>query len=495
MQPKGREFEPRTLHVQGPGAMPGPSLIEPSTVGARVTRLHRLVVLAAAALVLAVTASEALGHVRLVSSSPARAESLARPPDILRLVFSEPVQPSLTSVVLVGPRGDTVMISAPRLEARSDRHIVADVIARLEPGDYVLTWRTVSLDGHPVSGQIPFLVQASALDEVPRDPELAPPDTIAAPHAVVETPPTGFHVLSPAFVAIRWLGYLGVLGVFGAVAFMLLVLPATAAADPAWVESVQEASWRARRWGVMAALMFLLAAVARLVAQGAAVAGPVGVDIGVINAIVLESAWGRAWLIQMVSGGLLLALLTAGERRWARFGTLALLPLLAASMGAAGHALSAPWPPAVVVSAHAVHLMGAGVWLGSLFMLLVAGLPAARSSGSGTSARMTTMVSVFSPLGLACGALVVMTGVVSAAAHLGSIRAIWATDYGRVLILKLGIVAVVAGLGGYNWLRMRPGLASSREGKPLRVAGGFELAFAVLVLLVTAVLVATRPPT
>ncbi len=457
--------------------------------------VHKLVVVSAVALVLAVTASEALGHVQLVSSSPARAESLATPPDILQLVFSEPVQPSLTSVVLLGPRGDTVMISAPRLEAGSDRRILADVIVRLEAGDYVLAWRTVSLDGHPVSGHIPFLVQEPASVEISPDAELAPSDTIAPPPAIEEPPPAGFHVLSPAFVAIRWLGYLGVLGVFGAVVFLLLVLPATAAADPAWIESVQEASWRARRWGVMSALIFLMAAIARLVAQGAALAGPAGVDLEVINAIVLESPWGRAWLIQMVSGGLLLALLTTGERRWARLGALALLPLLAASMGVAGHALSAPWPPAVVVSAHAVHLMGAGVWLGSLLMVLVAGLPAARSSGSGTSARMATMVSVFSPLGLACGALVVLTGAVAAAAHLGSIRAIWETDYGRVLILKLGVVAVVAGLGGFNWLRMRPRLAASREGKSLSASGGFELAFAVLVLLVTAVLVATPPPT
>lgn len=494
MQPKGREFEPRTLHVPGPGAMPGPSRIESGPADALVKRVHSLVVGALVALMVAITASEALGHVRLVSSSPAGGESLVTQPRILQLVFSEPVQPSLTNLVLIGPRGDTVMISPPRLETGSDRRIVADVTARLASGDYVLAWRTVSLDGHPVSGRIPFTVQEPAADELSPDAVLAPADTIDPAPAIVE-PTAEFHVRSPAFVVIRWFGYLGLLGIFGAVAFLLLVLPASAVADSAWIESVQEASWRARRWGVMSALVFLLAAVARLVAQGAALAGPVGVDLEVINTIVLESPWGRAWLIQIASAGLLLAFLTVGERRWARLGAAALVPLLATSLGVAGHALTAPWPPAVVVSAHAVHLMGVGVWLGSLLMLLVAGLPAARSSGSGTSARMASMVSVFSPLGLACGALVVLTGTVAAASHLGSIRAIWESDYGRVLILKLGVVAVVAGLGGYNWLRMRPGLAASSEGRPLRVSGGFELAFAVLVLLVTAVLVATPPPT
>lgn len=498
MQPKGREFEPRTLHYSGPGALPGPLLI--SATGRRIgmSVRARVVAILALPLLLSLAATEAAAHVRLVSSAPANGAVESQMPATIRLVFSERIQLGLTTVVLLGPAGDTAAIGPLRF-GDAELEVRADVIGPGAAGTFVVVWRTVSADGHPVSGRLPFIVTAVEADTfaIAEPTEAGPPaaDPVPSPQmpAQAEAEPTGFHVRSPVFVAIRWLSYLALAGMFGATAFLAVLLPAVARRAPDWRGPDLEAAWRARRWGVLAAVGFLLAAVARLVAQGTALAGPLAVDMDVLNAIVLESAWGYAWIVQVAAGFVMAGMLAGAERRWAQLGALGMVPVIAIAMGAAGHALTTPWP-AALVAAHAGHLIAVGVWLGGLSMLLLAALPAAQSMGAGVAPRMATMVNRFSPIALTCGGIVMATGTLAAAVHLGGLSPLWESDYGQILALKLLVFAAVVGFGAWNWRRMRPSLAASPEAAPLRASGGTELAFAAIVLLVTSLLVATPPP-
>ena len=75
-----------------------------------------------------------------------------------------------------------------------------------------------------------------------------------------------------------------------------------------------------------------------------------------------------------------------------------------------------------------------------------------------------------------------------------SVSALWQSEYGRTLLLKLGILSVVAGTGAYNWLRVKPALGSIEGAVRIRRSATLELAVGVLVLVVTAVLVATPTP-
>ena len=87
-----------------------------------------------------------------------------------------------------------------------------------------------------------------------------------------------------------------------------------------------------------------------------------------------------------------------------------------------------------------------------------------------------------------------MTGAVSAWIHLETPGNVWGSSYGRVLLLKLAILSIVAATGAYNWLRVLPALGgpdgAARIGRSARI----EVAVAIVVLLVTAVLVATPTP-
>ena len=72
--------------------------------------------------------------------------------------------------------------------------------------------------------------------------------------------------------------------------------------------------------------------------------------------------------------------------------------------------------------------------------------------------------------------------------------ATWESAYGRTLLLKLALLSAVFGTGAYNWLRVRPALGSEVAAGRLRRSAALELAVGVVVLAVTAVLVATATP-
>lgn len=75
-----------------------------------------------------------------------------------------------------------------------------------------------------------------------------------------------------------------------------------------------------------------------------------------------------------------------------------------------------------------------------------------------------------------------------------ALSALWESGYGRTLLLKLALLSVVFATGAYSWLRVRPALGSTAAAGRLRRSATLELAAGVLVLAVTAVLVATPPP-
>ena len=90
--------------------------------------------------------------------------------------------------------------------------------------------------------------------------------------------------------------------------------------------------------------------------------------------------------------------------------------------------------------------------------------------------------------------IVLSTVVVSAGLRLGTISALWESTYGRTLLVRLAILVGVAGTGAYNWLRVRPRLGSEIAPKRLQRSTAMELAIGALIVIVTAVLVATPAP-
>ncbi len=143
------------------------------------------------------------------------------------------------------------------------------------------------------------------------------------------------------------------------------------------------------------------------------------------------------------------------------------------------------------------HVLFGGLWIGTFFVLVVAGVamvlrdePAQPRRG----AIVADMVNRFSPLALVSGGFVVLFGAITAWRHLHRLSALWTTPYGYALMVKLVFVAIVFGLGAWNWRQQRPTLGSEETAVAIRRSATAELSVAAIVLVVTAVLVSLPSP-
>ena len=168
-----------------------------------------------------------------------------------------------------------------------------------------------------------------------------------------------------------------------------------------------------------------------------------------------------------------------------------------AAVGVVAGSLRAAFVGKWVSLVNPIHVLAAGLWIGTLFVLVVAGfglLLTHEPTRARRGAIAADMVNGFSPLALSMGGVVVLFGVITAWRHLHRLDALWTTPYGYALIVKLIFVAMVFGLGAWNWRRQRPSLGSEPAASSIRRSATAELAVAAVVLLVTSIVVSLPSP-
>ncbi|MFI7419867.1 copper resistance protein CopC [Nonomuraea sp. NPDC049684] len=116
----------------------------------------RLAVLVCAALLALLPSTAALAHDTLKSSSPAKNAQVSAI-ERIELEFNAHVQ--FPFVVLHDAAGKAVEVGKPRVDGPK---VAADVPRQPAPGSYVIAWRVVSSDGHPIEGEIPFVMKGSS---------------------------------------------------------------------------------------------------------------------------------------------------------------------------------------------------------------------------------------------------------------------------------------------------------------------------------------------
>jgi putative copper export protein/methionine-rich copper-binding protein CopC len=448
-----------------------------------------------------------LAHQWLRASAPADGETLDRVPEEIRLTFSERVRLDFTSVEVVGPEGPLVL--APLRTATDDeRVLVAPVEGGWHPGDFTLRWSTVGADGHRTDGTLSFVVEEDAdglpepepeapdIDD-PDDVEAAPPPVHHDPRVFPETPEFGAE--SPAYAAIRGLLFVALLALLGAVTLRWAVLPAAAQRAAGQVGPLTgPVGLGAARLGLAAAAALFVAALARLWAQTASIFGPgEALNPERLAAALSFQPWGTGWWLQ--AGAALVAtvgfaLVLQGIRAGWAVAVLAALTA-AATPALSGHAVASPGLAWLAVPADALHVIAAGGWVGGLLALVVIGLPATlRLEPGRRGSAAAALVQGFSPVALVLAGILMVTGVFAAWIHLGDVTALWTSAYGRTLLLKLAIFSGVFLVGAYNFLRVRPALGDEAGPRRLRRSATVELILALLVIAVTAVLVAIPPP-
>jgi copper transport protein len=401
----------------------------------------------AVALLIIAAGQQASAHSGLRFSSPLSGATLGATPARIHLTFAERPEPTLATIRVVDTKGAAFQVDKP--EAVADDPLSLFVRVRpLDRGVYTVYWRVVSaVDGHVSAGAFVFGV-------------LMAPTAVAAPEAETNA--------SPIEAVARSLLLLGLLLATGSVAAIV-------------------GRFASRRTVSMAAIGWVLTAtglVALAIAQSQAAQSGF--------AALINTAIGRGWLDRaagiavMLAGLIAMAIGREGSRLRSIGMTIFALGAAGTSVAhsAAGHAAAGRWPLRFTVAAQALHVVGAGAWLGGLAMLIA-------------EMRVASTVSLsavrrFSNLAAIMLAAVVSTGVLRTYHEVGDWTALLTSPYGRIVLIKIGLLLIIAALGAVNRWRHVP--VASSEPRLLERTARIEVGLAVLATIAAAVLATLAPP-
>lgn len=132
----------------------------------------------------------AFAHAQLLSSSPANGAALPTAEEVV-LTFNESISPDFVQLAGTGPDGDII-----EGDAVVDGPVLTQAIRATANGEYTLTYRVVSADGHPVSGEVTFTLTDTENDDAP-DQDTGAIDTDATPTATASPSATAAASAAP----------------------------------------------------------------------------------------------------------------------------------------------------------------------------------------------------------------------------------------------------------------------------------------------------------
>jgi copper resistance protein D len=303
------------------------------------------------------------------------------------------------------------------------------------------------------------------------------------------------------WVLARWVTFVGTTLVIGVCAVALGILPRVGHDRGARELALREVA----RIGVVATLTLVPAAVLRMLDQLRALQSPGDQILAGYNALLFSTTWGTGFLTQCV--GIFIAgigMLIAARKPSSTLGwSVAVIGAVALGVTPAlqGHAIGSESRTLFAVALDVIHVLSAGVWLGSVAVIGWLGLTLAAGDGAidsaraaRTDARLRLIVPLIPPLALTGALLLLGSGAIATALHLRNVSDIWTSAWGRYALLKSILTAVVVALGALNWKRLVPRLQLSTDARGLRRALWSEVSLAALILLITALLVVTPLP-
>jgi copper transport protein len=405
-------------------------------------RVALLFVVAAGALALP---AAAWAHAVLLRTSPLPSSVVNRPPPVVLLTYSEAVEPRFAIVSVTNAAGRQQIAGPPRRSPADPRTLVVS-LHYLSQGWYLVYWRVISVDGHPVRGAFTFAV----------GPNPGPAPQFPVP-SISETAAT------PSLVTARAIVFLSVMAAIGL--FILRIAtarPVVRRVSETRLRAVSIAFGIAAAVGLIAIPVYVVMATAQFALRSA-------FDFGNVFPLVRDSAFGRGYLDLELTFALFV--LAAGLALWVDrpdrphrsiaellAGAGALLAAAATLLvpGLSGHAAQTS-PSGLSVALDWLHLVAGSVWVGGLVGLLVLwrSLPVARRV-----AGLMVSVPRFSNTAFVSVLALVGSGVGAAIIHLPTLSSLWQTSYGQALLVKIGLLGVALMLAAMNLLRTKPRLAA-----------------------------------
>lgn len=452
--------------------------------------------------------TRAWAHAHLKRSTPAAGAQLTAAPSVIRLWFSEQPELSMTFASLTDSAGSVFALSPAEREESGQMGIAFNVLVALPAGRYTLMWRTAASDGHPSQGKFSFVVgnrPASALAVPPaghaKGADLVGPSVSrgapALPGKVTDLDKDDSDAASSLGNSLaRGLLFIGLLALIGAVSFKVFVL-GRAGAVP--LELAARMTRRAATLGIVSAALVIAASVVRLGLEAQmmrAMPDMPGMQGMTVREMVMQTDWGFALSLQVAAAvaALVAFVLALGRVRgsWFLAGGSAFVLAITPALG--GHAAASSRFTSLMIVGDWFHVLGGASWLGSLLFVMIIGLPIAMTlEPPGSWASISSLVNAFSPVALVSAAVVVASGVFASWVHVEHFSALWRTNYGRTLLVKLALVLITLAIGAYNFKRVQPQLSNETGTLRLRRSAAAELGVGLLILLVTGLLTGISP--
>jgi copper transport protein len=448
----------------------------------------RIVVALVTVAVAAAMPSAASAHAYLIRTVPSASGEFDNPPPNVQLTYDEAVEPRFAIISVTNASGQQVTAGPVRRSPANPDTLVVPLQAHLPEGWYLVYWRAISVDGHPVQGAFTYAVGPN--------PGPAPQFPIPRVSATATT---------PQLLIARWVAFLTVMTSIGLFVLRTLIArPVVRRVAGVNLRAVSVAFVVTSVLGLIAIPVYLdfstandslrsvfdlgaLVPLFRVTAFGRAI-----VDLELCFALFSSAAWITLWVDRPEREHRSIAELIATAGALLAAAAVLIIP------GTAGHAGQTS-PRGLTLSLDWLHLAGGSVWLGGLIGLLV--LWRAVPARSRVSA-LSVAVPRFSNVALGSVIVLAAAGISETITHLPAVNALWETGFGQAILVKTGLLAGVTVLAAGNLLRSRPQLIAARNrselGEPaarlLRTLVSTEAAVVAGVVFAAAVLSSLAPP-
>ena len=410
-----------------------------------IRRIGSALALAGAAYLL--VAAPASAHAYLVKTVPVASQELASSPPNVQLTYDEAVEPRFAIISVTNPAGRQEITGQVHRSPSDPDTLVVPLRPHLPEGWYLIYWRAISVDGHPVEGAFTYAVG---------------PNPGPAPEFKV--PNLSATATTPQLLISRWLMFVAVMTAIGLFVLRFLILrPVVRRVPGTSLHALSVALVVASVVGLIVIPVYLDFSTAndslRSVFDVGALVPLFGVTafgrailrLEICFALFCLAAWVSLWVDRPERERRSVAELTANLGALLAAGAVLTIP------GTAGHAAQTS-PRGLTLAFDWLHLASGSVWLGGLLGLLVLWFSLPRDA---RVPALSVGVPRFSALAFGSVLVLAGSGLGEALNHLPTLDALWRTGYGQAILVKTGLFAGALLIASGNLLRSRPRLAAA----------------------------------
>jgi copper transport protein len=298
----------------------------------------------------------------------------------------------------------------------------------------------------------------------------------------------------------RWFAFLTLSLLAGLwLTWLIVIRPAL---RPVWQVGPQVVT-RVKRYAMIAGLLYLLSSVLALIVQVSGQSD--GSWFRALSDTLLDTRWGRMWILRLVYGGMTTIVFTIAAWWWPRrraittSGLLILSALLPMPHALVSHASAQASGRREALIADYVHLLAMSLWVGGLALVALAITALGDLEPAGRKAYLASAIPRFSALALTCWAALGATGIYAGYLHVGAWKGLFDTRYGHALFYKLLILGAVLCVAGFNLLVVSRGVRNSSVERAsgwwrrFSVSIALELVGIILVLVFVGRLTGSEP--